>query len=211
MRREEARFKVKGGEKFIEKIVFKCPSCRMEINQEQFASWDSRRRSLARIAKAVRDKYLPIDKDAVLRACSEVWACEDTGTGMEILCCLVNRLQPERAKEEIYDELCEYQKPSTKGFFSPTDREKFNQYLLRYPPKRTQVTNPEPSTPAGQGKEQAVQEHSREDMTPASGVKRKKLTRRKRQAPARQVSVRRRRGYAKEIFCWTKIFSGSLS
>ena len=148
---------IRGLKKLFIKSAFMCAPRRMEVNQEQYAGWESGRRSMARIAKAVRDKYLALDKDAVLRACSEVWASEDTGIGMKILCSLVNRLQPERAKEEIYDELCEYQKPSPKRFFSSSDREKFNQYLLRYPPTRTQDLSPAVSIPADKGKESAGQ------------------------------------------------------
>ena len=117
--------------------VFMHVKCRMQVNKEQYAGWLSGRRTLARIAKAVRDVYLPLGGDQVLKACSEVWACEDTGEGMKILCNLVNRLQPERSKEEIFKELGGYQEPSPARFFGPSDRVDFNQYLLRFPPKST--------------------------------------------------------------------------
>ena len=162
---------------------------RMEVNAEQYAGWESGRRSIARIAKAVRDKYVALNKDAVLRACSEVWACENTGIGMDILCNLINRLQPARGKEEIFDELCTYQAASPKRFFGSNDREKFNQYLLRYPPKRASYAGAS-TGPDVRGKEETAQGSSPNSDKKTTMIKRNRLTRKKKQTPVSKLCNR---------------------
>ena len=77
----------------------------MLVDDTQIAKWPELRVALVTLACEVKNKYLAVNEEVVAKSCSELWVNPDVGEGTELLRRLINRLCPQKSKQEVLVEM----------------------------------------------------------------------------------------------------------
>ena len=128
---------------------------RMEVTEAGFLNWPSNKKMLCKLAKEVKKDYVKdgtrdSDKEVIFAACGRIWEENNIKRGMDTLRTAINKLQPERSKEDIKKELRDLQERGRLSEWKDSDRVDFNSYNLEYSSEAE--VQPQPGKPQSKGK-----------------------------------------------------------